>query len=278
MVSSIEIKPALALQPYVSCYGLRTFNTGEINMPRPMHAVHEYYITFFLKEKFCELRDNQGQFVKNLSNALTTFFTESQGCCYFKGDYALFHVHIKCNGLFALFGIPQKILINTILPLEDLIVKDYKILTEKMESAKDIFEMGQIMDAYLLRMLFSRKHKIYTPTIAHVSNMIFKNRGLVSMDNLASISNMSFRNFERRFGDEVGMSPKLYARIVRFYNALENKMLHPTKRWVDITYEHGYYDQAHFIKEVKTFTTKTPEDLFKDTPPPTEEFITKVEH
>ena len=247
-------------------------------MPRPMHAVHEYYITFFLKEKFCDLRDNSGLMLRRLSNSLTTFFTESQGCCYFKGEYALFHVQIKCNGLYAIFGIPQKILINTIIPLDNILDKDYKLLTEQMESSNDVFEMGRVMDAYLIKMLLSRKHKIYTPTIAHISNAIFRNKGIVVLDKLASTSNMSFRNFERRFTDEVGMSPKLYARITRFYNALENKMLHPYKRWIDIAYEHGYFDQAHFIREVKGFSTKTPEELFRDTPPPSENFIAKVEH
>ena len=55
-------------------------------------------------------------------------------------------------------------------------------------------------------------------------------------------------------------------------------MLHPEKSWTDITYEGGYYDQAHFIKETKTLSSKTPDELFKYTPPPVENFILKVEH
>ena len=97
------------------------------------------------------------------------------------------------------------------------------------------------------------------------------------MASLSSYANMSFRTFERRFLDEVGMPPKLYARITRFNNALENKMLHPYKRWTDITYENGYFDQAHLIKEVIMFSSKTPEELFRDTPPPPEDYISGIE-
>lgn len=57
-----------------------------------------------------------------------------------------------------------------------------------------------------------------------------------------------------------------------------SKMMNPYKSWTDITYENGYFDQAHFIKEVKTFSSKTPDELFKYTPPPTENFIGKVEY
>lgn len=275
MVSTIQIKPAIILQPFVSCYGLRTFNTGDFVMPRPMHAVHEYYLSFFLKDKFCELRDDSEKVIGRLSDVMTTMFTEPQGCTYWKGDYALFHVQIKCNGIFAIFGIPQRILMNTILPLEDILGKDSRLLTEQIESSKGIFEMGMRMDAYLTGMLLHQQHKIHTIGIANASNIIFQNKGIVSIDKLAYHANMSFRNFERKFVDEVGMSPKLYARITRFYYALENKMLHPAKTWTDITYESGYFDQAHFIREVRTFSSKTPDELFKDTPPPTENFIKK---
>ena len=47
-------------------------------MPRPLHAVHEYYITFFLKDKFCEYRDDAGKVLGRFSNVVTTIFTESK--------------------------------------------------------------------------------------------------------------------------------------------------------------------------------------------------------
>jgi len=96
------------------------------------------------------------------------------------------------------------------------------------------------------------------------------------MDKLASVANMSFRNFERRFSEEVGIYPKLYARITRFFNAVENKMMNPAKKWTDIVYEGGFFDQAHFIKEVKTFSSKTPVELFALSPPPKEDVTEEV--
>jgi hypothetical protein len=54
-------------------------------------------------------------------------------------------------------------------------------------------------------------------------------------------------------------------------------MMFPQKNWTAITHESGYFDQAHFIKECKEFSSKTTEELFQFTPPPTEKFIKKVE-
>jgi AraC-like DNA-binding protein len=271
MVSTFQIKPALILQPFISFYSLRIFSTGETVMPQPLHAIYEYFLTFFLKDKFCKVKDRSGK-IETKSSSLVTFFTESQGCVYYKGSYVLFCVQFKSNGLFAIFGIPQKMLINSIIPIEDILGNGYRLLNEQLDSSKDIFEMSEHMDAYLTQKLLCQKHNKHTTNIANCSNIILFKKGNISLDSLAYNGNMSARNFERRFIDEIGMPPKLYARIVRFYSAIENKMLHPVKSWTDITYENGYYDQAHFIREVKSFSAKTPEELFSDTPPPTEKF------
>jgi AraC-like DNA-binding protein len=178
----------------------------------------------------------------------------------------------KANGLFAIFGIPQKILINQILSAEDILGNESRLLTEQLESSANLYEMGRHLNTYLTRKFLSQKHKFYSTIVASVSNCILKNKGLASIDKLARDANMGLRNLERRFIDEVGMPPKLYTRITRFYNAIQSKMLHPEKNWTDITYEHGYYDQSHFIKDCKEFSSRSPEDLFKFTPPPTEKF------
>lgn len=276
MVSTIQIKPAPILQPFISCYALRRFDTAELLMPRPMHAVHEYYMTFFLENRFCSLVDSSGNLQERVSNSLCTLFTKSQGCTYYKGNYAIFCVQFKSNGIFAVFGIPQKILINTIFPLEDILGdKNNQLLTEQFQSCADIFEMATYMNAYLTKMYLCQKHKIYTGIIANIADLLLRCKGAVSPDALALYGSMSLRNFERRFINEVGIPPKLYARITRFYNALESKMLHPNKSWTEIAYDNGYYDQSHFIKEVRLFSSKSPDELFKYTPPPAESFIEK---
>ncbi len=277
MVFTLQIKPAAVLQPFISCYALRVFNTGGIALPRPMHAVHEYYMTFFLKDQFCDIVNAEGNRTRKCSNSLTTIFTKNNGCGYWQGDYKVFCVQFKSNGLFAIFGIPQRLMMDAIYPLEDLLADDSKLLTEKFAGCADVHQMSDIMNSYLIKKLLSQKHKSHTITMAMVSNEILKYKGRIIIDRLSEVANMSFRNFERRFIDEIGMPPKLYARITRFYYAVMNKMLHPEKSWTDITYENGYYDQAHFIKEVKMFSAKSPEEFFSTTPPPKEKFTEMLE-
>ena len=275
MVSTFQLKPAPLLQPFISCYALRKFNTGNATLVKPMHAIQEFYMTFNLKEKFCKYVEADGN-VRKMRSGMISILTEWQGRAFYKGEYELFCVQFKNNGFCAIFGIPPKMMINKVYEIEDILGNDFRMLTEQLESCKDVFEMSGYMNQYLIQALLRCKHTTHTSTIAGVSDIIFKNKGLVLMDKLASVANMSFRNFERRFSEEVGIYPKLYARITRFFNAVENKMMNPAKKWTDIVYEGGFFDQAHFIKEVKTFSSKTPVELFALSPPPKEDVTEEV--
>src|SRR3954466_5716459 len=90
MVTTIQIKPAPTLQPFMHCYAVRIFNSVTA-FPRPQYAQPGYYLSFLLKkDKSCDLTDDSGKFQGKLSNTLCTLFTESQGCVHFKENFFLF--------------------------------------------------------------------------------------------------------------------------------------------------------------------------------------------
>jgi methylphosphotriester-DNA--protein-cysteine methyltransferase len=64
---------------------------------------------------------------------------------------------------------------------------------------------------------------------------------------------------ERRFKAIVGTTPKKFASIVRFNTVLRD--LDSAKSLTDICYEHGFFDQAHFIKDFRHYTGDTPESF-----------------
>ena len=60
------------------------------------------------------------------------------------------------------------------------------------------------------------------------------------------------------------MPAKMYARIARFHKAYKILESRPTISWTDLTYQVGYYDQMHFIKDVKEFSKLTPNLVYKE--------------
>jgi AraC-like DNA-binding protein len=78
---------------------------------------------------------------------------------------------------------------------------------------------------------------------------------------LADGVGLSARHFARRFLEHAGVSPKLFARIVRFQAALETKALCTGKSWTEIAHNFGYYDQMHMIHDFKQLAGGSPKEM-----------------
>jgi AraC-like DNA-binding protein len=69
---------------------------------------------------------------------------------------------------------------------------------------------------------------------------------------------MSAKRFIERFKAEVGLSPKRYCRIRRFQHTLGRAHRGQRVDWLQVALDCGYYDQAHFIHEFRSFSGLTP--------------------
>lgn len=81
---------------------------------------------------------------------------------------------------------------------------------------------------------------------------------------LVARSGYSHRRFVALFREAVGLSPKLYSRIVRFRAALERiaapraTKSRTQRSWADLALAAGYSDQSHFNREFREFAGVTP--------------------
>lgn len=88
--------------------------------------------------------------------------------------------------------------------------------------------------------------------------IIEKSRGHVNVSEIVNRTGYSHRYVNYVFKDNVGVSIKKYASIVR----LQESLVCLVNDDSDLIYEElGYYDQAHFIKEFKKFTSVTPKTV-----------------
>jgi AraC-like DNA-binding protein len=56
----------------------------------------------------------------------------------------------------------------------------------------------------------------------------------------------------------VGVTPKLFCRIRRFQDVLTRLRRDTAVDWADIACACGYFDQAHFVHDFRTFSGLTP--------------------
>jgi AraC-like DNA-binding protein len=97
--------------------------------------------------------------------------------------------------------------------------------------------------------------------IVRTARAMIRNNGSVRINEIAHRTGLGLRQFERRFAHEIGVSPKLYARIIRFEAALQRRAVSPSMPWTDIAHDLGYHDQMHMVHDFTRLSGDSPEAI-----------------
>jgi transcriptional regulator GlxA family with amidase domain len=95
-------------------------------------------------------------------------------------------------------------------------------------------------------------------TVMNTAQHMINQKGAIRVDRLAYHSGLSVRNYERRFADDLGVGPKLFARITRFGIALDQKRTKPDRLWASIAHELCYFDQMHMVRDFRSLGGDAP--------------------
>jgi len=151
----------------------------------------------------------------------------------------------------ALFGCDADELSATHTPLDALWGTAAGRLHDALLECDDESHQLELMQSALFARL--RPARAMHPAIAQTMQGL----GLgVPVASLAQASGMSHRHLLERFRATTGLSPKAYARVLRFRHAL--KLLARGQALADIAIDAGYSDQAHFNREFRELSGMTP--------------------
>jgi AraC-like DNA-binding protein len=85
-------------------------------------------------------------------------------------------------------------------------------------------------------------------------------RGALSIAALGESLGIGGRRLERLFQARVGVTPKAFARIARFFAAYES--LRVGRELLDVALAHGYFDQAHLNRDFRELAGAPPRRIF----------------
>jgi methylphosphotriester-DNA--protein-cysteine methyltransferase len=111
-----------------------------------------------------------------------------------------------------------------------------------------------IVQRFLLARLDAPRAGAVQPAVRE----ILRRRGRIEARALARHSGTTPRSLQRAFRRDIGLQPKVLARIVRFQNVLAAVERGGDHEWAQVALDCGYYDQAHLIRDFKQFTGGTP--------------------
>lgn len=140
-----------------------------------------------------------------------------------------------------------------ILSLRDLNDTALLGLEDAVACAGSAASVQLLFDDFFLRAIANTP--LHDPLIDRLVRDIRTQRGSISIMNWSCDHGIDARRLERCFGDAVGMTPKRYARVIRFKHSYQQFLAQPR---ASSMYLDGYYDQSHFNKEFKHFLGVAP--------------------
>ncbi len=102
------------------------------------------------------------------------------------------------------------------------------------------------------------------PRLARAYYALAQHDGALSISGLAADLEVSRKHLNALFKRELGMSPKLFARTLRFAKAVERLSAREQRplSLAALAADCGYADQSHFTRDFKTFAGETPRSLY----------------
>jgi AraC-like DNA-binding protein len=177
------------------------------------------------------------------------------------GSIHVFNILFQPTGLNRLVGINMTSLVNQDPAAEDVLGKSAAILRDAVRGAPNFNLRIAAVEHWVGVMLENRRPE---GAIGLASHRMIAVPGIVRIEDLVAKSGLSASQFQRRFAMQVGMTPKLFARTIRFDRALIARRNAPHRSWTDIIHELGYFDQAQFIRECHAFAGLPPSSLVGD--------------
>lgn len=171
-------------------------------------------------------------------------------------DFLAIRVVFQPTALFRLTGMPLTELTNTFVDAEAIWTGKIRKVSEQIEGSDSLEDVLSSIESFLIQLMTSVRKNLQA--IDKTSQSLLQRQGNFSLDQLADQSCLSIRQFIRNFEERIGVSPKQFARIVRFDKAYRMHNMYPLLDWFSIAIDCGYYDYQHFAKDCKDFTFLNP--------------------
>ncbi len=180
----------------------------------------------------------------------------------YNGKLCQILVEFTASGFYYLFHISPSKLIDKLSDLSNLIPnKINKHLEQTLSKTDNIEQQIKLLEEFL----FEKLHNAL-PFIDYIEKgleVIEEHHGSIHIGDLIKELGISERQFNRKFREIVGVSPKYYSKILQLHYVIN--LMH-SKNYAsvqEIAYQAEFYDLAHFAHRFKDLTGFTPNEFIK---------------
>ncbi len=175
---------------------------------------------------------------------------------YHPKPFTTMQVVLKPHALQTLLGLNATVVTNSLVELSEFSAGSLNM--QLMEARSEQARVNLIVN-----FLVAKLHQARTRDglVEESLRVIHQNSGSITVKHLLEYLNLSERQFEKRFIQTVGLAPQFYIRVKRFNQAIRLMKTGRFEKLTDVAHALNFYDQSHFIRDVKAFSGITPKNL-----------------
>lgn len=231
-----EFEPDLRLKDYIKSYWYFNIRTNSI---KPFDILPDGYFDLLVV-----IKEN-----RIVSTQLTGIWSKSISISYSENT-EVFGIRFKPLSIGGLFKFNIK---ETLDDSQNVMLKDFdlneQILIDSLNGFPEF--LVNYLDKQFLQLL---PNNISDRRLKKCFELIDTSVGNITVDEISKTIGLSSRQLHRLVNNMIGIGIKDYSKIVRFKKSLRDVKNNKS----DYFY---YYDQSHYIREIKQFTGITPEKL-----------------
>jgi len=169
-------------------------------------------------------------------------------------------VNLKPTALFKLVREPVSFFTDRAVPGENVLGEDvYDLHAELQTDISDEAKVALLNDFFVRRFDLEKiHHDKFDLLVEH----IVLSKGNISVESIRELMPVSERTIQRYFNQRVGVSMKVFLRIIRHLNFFKSVAQYPEESLTSLIYQFGYYDFSHFAKDFRMLTNMTPTEYF----------------
>ena len=131
-------------------------------------------------------------------------------------------------------------------------------LAGRLKEAPNPFARFDLMEDFLRRRIDLRNRS--DANVIEAVRRLRAGSGMMRIETLCRELGVSRATLARRFNEQVGLSPKTYARVLRIGALMQQLERDDHSDWASIAADFGYHDQSHLAHDFRDFCGATPNE------------------
>lgn len=189
------------------------------------------------------------------------------------GRTGVVSVRFKAAGAARFFNLPYEEIVDQVIDFSKYEKEAASTLAKRIEESSTPALRFQVLQDFLVGRL--QKHESKEDIfVRQACRYIVQSEGSYSVQELVKLIGFSERQLERKFKQQVGITPKLLSRIMRFQKFIALARSSRDMDLADASVYCGYHDQSHFIRDFTKFSGVSPRDYLSSSHPMSDHLTT----